>query len=204
MADILTVRGVERRFQTRPGAAGHRPRCRRERLHHHPRPQRLRQEHAAAHRRRARSPDRRRGDARRPAHRRPRRRPRHGVPELHLVPVADGARQRLLRPARARPAAGRATGDRQRLPGQGGAARLREPLPEAALGRHAAARGDCPRAGQRPAHAADGRALRRARPPDPRADAGAAARHLGGREARPCCSSPTTSTRRSSWAAASS
>ena len=53
--------------------------------------------------------------------------------------------------------------------------------PEAAVGRHAAAHGDRPRAGQRPAHAADGRALRRARPPDPRADAGAAARHLGGR-----------------------
>ena len=76
--------------------------------------------------------------------------------------------------------------------------------PEAALGRHAAAHRDRARAGQRPAHAADGRALRRARPPDARADAGAAARHLGGREARRCCSSRTTSTRRSSWAPASS
>ncbi len=47
-----------------------RPRRRRERLRHHPRPLGLRQEHAAAHRRRPRPADRRRGAARRPAHRR--------------------------------------------------------------------------------------------------------------------------------------
>ena len=133
---------------------------------------------------------------------RPRRRPRHGVPELHAVPVADGARQRLLRPARTRPAA-RASSWRSRTASSPrSACGLREPLPEAAVGRHAAARRDRARAGQRPAHAADGRALRRARPPDARADAGAAARHLGSASARPCSSSPTTSTRRSSWPAA--
>jgi NitT/TauT family transport system ATP-binding protein len=52
---------------------------------------------------------------------------------------------------------------------------LRAPLPQAALRRHAAAHRAGPRAGQRPAHPADGRALRRAGPPDARADAGAAA-----------------------------
>ena len=123
---LLQVRGVERRFDRHAGAAGHRPRRRRERLRHHARPQRLRQEHAAAHRRRAGHADRRRGAARRPAHRRTGRRPRHGVPELHAVPVAHRARQRLLRPARARPAARAAGRDRARLHRQGGAGRLRD------------------------------------------------------------------------------
>ena len=74
---------------------------RRQRLHHDPRPVGLRQEHAAAHRRGTRRADdratfvldgqRRHG---------PRRRPRHGVPELHAVPVADGRGEHRLRPAR--------------------------------------------------------------------------------------------------------
>ena len=106
MNGILSIRGVSRTFRVDAGrhgrAASHRPRGRRERLHHDPRPVGLRQVDAAAHRRRARPADRRRGAARRPAHRRRRRRPRHGVPELHAVPVADSARERLLRPARAR------------------------------------------------------------------------------------------------------
>jgi hypothetical protein len=87
------------------GPAGHRPGRGRERLRHHPGPQRLRQEHAAAHRRRAGPADRGHRAAGRPAHRRARRRPRHGLPELHAVPLAERAGQRVLRPARARLAA---------------------------------------------------------------------------------------------------
>ena len=49
---------------------------------------------------------------------------------------------------------------------------LRRCLPAPALRRHEAARGHRPRARQSAAHPADGRALRRARRPDPRADAG--------------------------------
>ncbi len=96
------VRGVRAPLRHHAGAAGDEPGRGRERLHHHPRPQRLRQEHVAAHRRRAGHAHCRRSHARRPAHRRPRRRSRHGVPELHAVPLAERARQRLLRPARTR------------------------------------------------------------------------------------------------------
>ena len=55
----------------------------------------------------------------------------------------------------------------------------------------------------RPENPADGRAVRLARCADPRADAGRAHSHLGAGEARPCCSSPTRSTRRSTWPTAS-
>ena len=57
--------------------------------------------------------------------------------------------------------------------------RLRGPLPGAAVGRHAAARRDRPRADQPPARDADGRALRRARRADAPEDAGAAAGPVG-------------------------
>ena len=70
--------------------------------------------------------------------------------------------------------------------------------PYRALRRHEAAHPDRPRAGQRAADAADGRAVRRARCPHPRRHAARAAEHLRARPARRCCSSPTTSTRRSS------
>ena len=60
----------------------------RQRLHHHPRPLGLRQVDAAAHRRRPRHADHRPRAARRPAGRRPGRRPRHGVPVLHAVSLA--------------------------------------------------------------------------------------------------------------------
>ena len=62
-----------------------------------------------------------------------------------------------------------------------GLERLRASLSEDALGRHAAAHGDRARARQRSQDPAARRAVRRARQPDARADAGAAARHLGGR-----------------------
>ena len=58
-------------------------------------------------------------------------------------------------------------------------ARLRGALPEDAVRRHAAAHRARARAGQRPEDPAARRAVRRARQPDARADAGAAAGHLG-------------------------
>ena len=57
--------------------------------------------------------------------------------------------------------------------------RLRRPLPVAAVGRHAAARRHRPGAGRRPGDPADGRAVRRARRDDPRADEPRAAQDLG-------------------------
>ena len=54
-----------------------------------------------------------------------------------------------------------------------------------------------------PVGAADGRAVRRARRADARVHAGGAAEDLGRGAARPCCSSPTRSTRRSTSPTAS-
>ena len=65
------------------------------------RPLRLRQVDAAAAHLRPDAADRRQGDARRQAGRRPRRGRRHGVPELRAVSLADRARQCRDRPARA-------------------------------------------------------------------------------------------------------
>ncbi len=82
--------------------------------------------------------------------------------------------------------------------------RLRAGLPRAALGRHEAAHRARPGARQRPRDPPDGRALRRARQPDPGTHAGDAARHLGAepqdravrdpRHRRGACSSATWST----------
>ena len=119
--------------------------------------------------------------ARRRAGHRPGRRPRHGVPELHAVPVAHGAREHLLRPAREAAWPRREQDESRALHRPGRARGLRAPLSEDALGRHAAAHGARARARQRSEDPAARRALRRARQPDARADAGAAARHLGGR-----------------------
>ena len=99
--------------------------------------------------------------------------------ELKGMP-ADAAPQDLRRPDR-----------------HGRPHRLREPLPARAVRRHEAARRPRPRARHRPRRAADGRAVRRARRADPRHHAGRAAAHLARGEARPCCSSPTRSRRRS-------
>ena len=96
-------------------------------------------------------------------------------------------------------AAGRAREEGAALSRAGRPAR---PGPQAsgrAVRRHEAAHPDRPRAGQRAADAADGRAVRRARRAHPRRHAARAEAHLRARPARPCCSSPTTSTRRSSW-----
>ena len=80
---------------------------------------------------------------------------------------------------------------------------LGEPLPGAALRRPAAARRRRPGARRRPAGDADGRALRRDRPDQPRAPAERVPAPAGGDPARPSSSSPTTSTRRSRWATGS-
>ena len=58
---------------------------------------------------------------------------------------------------------------------------VRRRLSARAVRRHAAARGDLPRAGRRPGAAADGRAVRRARRADARPDERRAAAHLAGR-----------------------
>ena len=90
-----------------------------------------------------------------------------------------------------------ARADRPRPRGDG------RPLPGAALGRAAPARRRRARARRRPAADADGRAVRRDRPDQPRAPAGRVPRAAGDRCARRSCSSRTTSTRRSRWATAS-
>ena len=75
--------------------------------------------------------------------------------------------------------------------------RLRGALSARIVGRHEAARRACPRARHRSGRVADGRAVRGARRADARPDAGRVAAHLAARRARPCCSSPIRSTRRS-------
>ena len=80
---------------------------------------------------------------------------------------------------------------------------MARPLPGAALRRPAPARRRRPRARRRPAADADGRAVRRDRPDQPRAPAERVPAPAGARSARRSCSSPTTSTRRSRWATGS-
>ena len=75
-----------------------------------------------------------------------------------------------------------------------------QPLPGPAVGRPAAARRRGPRAGRRSADPADGRAVQRGRPGGAREPAGRDPAAAGRTAARRSCSSPTTSTRRSSSA----
>ncbi len=103
--------------------------------------------------------------------------------------IAFGLRIRGLSPPRA-PRQGRA------LPEHGRADRAGRQAPFGTLGRDEAAHPDRARTRQRPAHAADGRALRRAGRHDARRAAGRTAAASGRKPARPCCSSPTTSRRR--------
>ena len=83
-----------------------------------------------------------------------------------------------------------------------GLERLGAGLSARAVGRHAPARGDRPRAGLGPAAPADGRAVRRARRDHARPAERGAAAALGDRPARRSCSSRTRSTRRRSSARA--
>ena len=94
-----------------------------------------------------------------------------------------------------RPGRARGAGRPRARPGR--ARPLRRRLAARAFRRHAAARRARPGAGGRAGAVADGRALRRARRPVARADAGrAAAADRRRRRARPWSSSPTASTRR--------
>ena len=76
------------------------------------------------------------------------------------------------------------------------------PLPGPALGRRAPARGRRARHGRRAARHAHGRAVRRGRSDRARAACRTSSCACTARSARPSCSSPTTSTRRSRWATA--
>ncbi len=101
----IAIRGLGKRFgdgaHQVERAGGHRPRHRRQRVRHLRRRFGLRQVHAAAHHRRAGVPHRRRAAGGRPAGDRPGHRPRHGVPALQPLPVADGDREhQVLPPAR--------------------------------------------------------------------------------------------------------
>src|SRR5262245_53203513 len=104
--------------------------------------------------------------------------PRHRLSAFRTVSVEDSARQCPLRlgahgaPARRTPAAGAI------LHRSGRADRLRGQLSFAAFRRHAPAHRARPHARLRPENPADGRAVRRARRPDPRPHAVRAAQHL--------------------------
>ena len=100
-------------------------------------------------------------------------------------------------------AARRARGGRGAAPRAHRAPGLPARLSHRAVGRHAPARRPGPRAGLRAGGPAHGRALRRAGRADPRAACRRSCSASGSRRARPCCSSPTTSTRPSTSATAS-
>ena len=111
-------------------------------------------------------------------------RPRRDLPGVRRLSLAHGARQHRVRAApgggpRRRPAAHR---DRRALHDADGPGRLRRSLSEAPLGRHAPAPGAGPRVRGEAGIPADGRALRRARRPDPNGDAGPAAAGAAGEE----------------------
>ena len=182
----------------RGAGRGHPERCRR-RDPGRRRRQRLRQEHAAAPggrpRRRERGPHRA-STARRctgPS-------PKVGVvfQEPRLMPwlkvkdnVAFGLPRHLPRAERERRAAAR---DRARRP-----RRLRRRAAQDAVRRHGAARRPRPRAGDPARRAAAGRAVQRARRPDPPSRCRRSWCASGSATARPCSWSPTISTRRCSW-----
>ena len=93
-----------------PRSAGATRRAERHQLRHpsariplRDRPVRLRQVDPGPHPRRARGAELGRGAARRQAGHRARQRPRHGVPGLHAVPLADGEEERDVRPGGQRP-----------------------------------------------------------------------------------------------------
>jgi hypothetical protein len=199
----ISFRGVVKTFPLKGATfvalGGRGPRHRRQRVRHRRRAVRLRQEHADQHPRRARGPDRRAGARRREAGDRARTRTRRDLPAVRPVPVADRPQnvEFGLRTAKAcrRPsdaAAGRAL----HRPGRAGPVRRR--AAQDALRRHEAALRHRPRVRGQPVDPADGRAVRRARRADPGPVAGAAPARPGARRSAPSCSSPTTSTRRSS------
>ena len=119
------------------------------------------------------------GARRRRAGHRARPGPQRGLPAVHAAALAHRARATSSSPSRPRAGLSRPSARaRGRVPRAGRAHRLREPLPARALRRHEAARGDRPQPVLRARGAADGRAVRRARRPDPRAAPGGAGADL--------------------------
>ena len=98
---------------------------------------------------------------------------RHGVPAHGVVPAPHGARQRRLSPAGAGPAEVEALGGLPALLEPRESRRLRGPVPQRAVGRHAATGRARPGVGVGPRGAADGRAVLRARPAHPAPASGA-------------------------------
>ena len=185
-AAVVRISGVDKLFGAEGGGdhdrpAGHQPRHPARGVPVADRPLGLRQVDPVAHHRGPHPANDRHGDGQRQAVRpcAPRSRLRDGLPGTGAVRLADRRGQRQ--------AAARADGLGQgssRRAGAGDARarrarRLHAPLPLPAVGRHAAARGD--RAGPLvPAvDPADGRAVRRARRDDARADEPGGAAHLG-------------------------
>ena len=149
--------------------AGDRPRLARDpgcALRLHRRRLGLRQVDAAQHHGRPRATHLGRRRGRRATHPRPGHRPRHGLPVVHALPLAARTRERRVRPEAEGDGEGGAPADLGPPARPDGARRVRPRLPQGALGRDEAARGDRPRAGERPGGAPDGRALRRARRTD--------------------------------------
>ena len=103
----------------------------------------------------------------------------HGVPALRPAAAPYRAGQCCLWPGRAEGAPCPARGEGPLLAGPGGPVRLRAPVSEPALGRHAAARGPGPGAGHRCRDPADGRGFLGAGPADPPRDAGPPAQAAG-------------------------
>ena len=132
------------------------------------RAERLRQEHAAQHGRRPADADHRNGrGARQAGARAAAARHRLRVPGERAVSLVHDHRERQARHGVSGRAEGRTGAAGAQGAGGGRAQGLHGPLPGAAFRRHAAARGAGARAQPGDRHAADGRAVRRARRADP-------------------------------------
>ena len=144
------------------------------------------------------------GDGRWPHRARAHSRHRHGLPGAHPAEMALDPAERAAAGRARRPGRRRLARPRRAAPRHGGAEWVRRQAAARTVGRHAAARRAVPRPAARPAAAADGRALRRTRRHDPgrhgarAACASGASATLPARRARPSCSSPIRSPRRSS------
>ena len=121
---------------------------------------------------------------------------RHGVPAVRAAALAHRGRERRLRPRAARRAQGRARPDRHGEAGAGPSREMGRQVRARALRRHAAAGRPRPRLRHRRRHPADGRAVLRPGPADPRQAAGRSARAAAAAATRRSSSSATTSTRR--------
>src|SRR5215469_13290408 len=145
-------------------------------------PVRLRQVHAAQDPRRHPARHRGRGAAARHRHRRPAQGHRRGLPVSRALPLAKRARQRAAAHRRPGPRARGASARRPGSPLPRGAAGIRGALSVGAFRRYAATGGHHPRPRARSRPPPHGRALRRPRRHDARADERGAPAHLDGEE----------------------